>query len=340
MVRVAAHVPRSPQLREALDIIEDNDRQRVSTFPAALVEPLALRTLQNMADDPALLAPPDWVLRPFFERGTLSSVYGTGKIGKSSMLADIAVHVSLGIEWASYLVDGGTVLWIDLEQGERRLLRNFQRVPGWEKANILVLSNLAVRPDYNAMIDAIELHRPALVVIDSLGKFCAVDDDNDNAAWQKALKPLEELARTHRAAFVVIDHDRKGEGEHGRAMRGASSKLAAFDTAIHVKRGNGTVRQLDVVSRETGDFTAQVERTDDGYRMAGKTPDRVLEVLREAGQPVSVEALHGMLQRKGLLMTPESVRHHLKRLVADQTAVQTGTGKKNDPKLYEARTDA
>ncbi len=317
---------------------------RVPTPPfddAPPVEPLPLRTLQNMAEDPALLAPPDWVLRPFFERGTLSSIYGPGKIGKSSMLADIAVHVSIGMDWAGHAVDGGTVIWIDLEQGERRLLRNFRRVAGWDRANILVLSSFKMRPDYAALTDAIDLHQPAMVVIDSLGKFChEVDDDNGNKEWEKALKPLEAIARTHRAAFVVIDHDRKGEGEHGRAMRGASSKLAAFDTAIHVKRGNGTVRQLDVVSRETGDFSTQVERTDDGYRVAGKTPDRVLEALREAGQPLSVEALHGVLQRKGLTLTPESVRNHLKRLVSDRTAVMTGTGKKNDPKLYEACTDA
>ena len=79
---------------------------------------------------------------------------------------------------------------------------------------------------------------------------------------------MKQLARSQRAAIVVIDHDRKGEGTHGRPC-GASSKLAAFDAAIHVQRGpTPTTRKLEMVSREIGDFTFTVDRTAEGYRQA------------------------------------------------------------------------
>lgn len=308
------------------------------TAPTAIDAPLTTRTLREMADDPLLSRPPEWIVEPYFERGSLNSVYGPGKIGKSTMLADIAVHVGTSRAWAGHTVQGGPVLWIDLEQGERRLVRNFMRVADWDTADIVTYSNLGKRPDYGATLQTLADLQPALVIIDSLAKFCEIEDDNDNAAWQNQLRPLEELARTHRAAFVAIDHDRKSEGEHGRAMRGASSKLAAFDTAIHVKRGAGTIRKLEVVSREVGDLIRSVERTDDGYRLASEVNATcsVLAALMATGESVSVKVLHQYITRQGITTSARTVATRLKAAVDEGKATVTGTGTKSDPQLFSA----
>ncbi len=304
---------------------------------------MAVRTLVEMADDPALSRPPDWVVRPFFERGSLSAIYGQGKIGKSTMLASMAVHVSTGREWAGYDVASGPILWIDLEQGPRRLVRNFKAITGWHDADIRVCSDLGAVPALSTIRQAIATHAPALVVIDSLSKWAEGQplppkDENDNAGWSRVLKPLEAVARDCTAAVVVIDHDRKGEGEHGRAMRGASSKLAAFDCAIHVKRGSGTVRKLEAVSREVGDFTAAVERTEAGYRQLVAIPQtcRVLEALKALNESVTVKTLHDYLKRQGYDVSQRTVRTRLEAAVTDGKATVNGAGTKNDPALYTA----
>lgn len=302
-------------------------------------EPLPTRRLADLLADPALTAPAEWVVQPFFERGSLSSVYGPGKVGKSTLLANIAAHVTQGLDWAGQRVAGGPVLWVDLEQGPRRLARAFASLPEVATARIEVWSDLAAVPAASALRATLETMRPALVVIDSLGKFCQVEDENDNAAWQQALRPLEDIARSHRAAVVVIDHDRKGEGTHGRAMRGASSKLAAFDAAIHVQRGGSpTERKLDMVSREVGDFTLTVDRTAEGYCPATSATARfpVLNALRAMGDAVTVNVLHHHLQGQGITIGRKTVENHLKAAVSSGTVVSRGQGTKNDPTVYAA----
>jgi hypothetical protein len=302
--------------------------------------PITVRTLQDLADDPALSSPPDWVLQPFFERGTLNSIYGIGKGGKSTMLQHVAVHVATGAAWAGYEVRQGPVLWVDLEQGPRRLLRNFKAVAGWESAGILTVSDLGNPPALTDIRTMAEQYKPVVIVIDSLSKFCQVQDDNSSSEWQAALAPLETFARTSSAAVIVIDHDRKGEGLDGRAMRGASSKLAAFDTAILVTRAGGTMRKLSVVSREMGDLTVTVDRTETGYRLAsgGEAVCVVLAALRSLGDSISITALHHHLSERGQKSDRKTVENRLKIAVQDGHAIATGRGTKNDPTMYTAVT--
>lgn len=325
-------------LAEALAIVRDND-----TTAEAKAAPLPTRRLSDLLADPAMLAPAEWVLQPFFERGTLSNMYGPGKVGKSTMLADIAAHVARGEHWAGQRTAQGRVLWVDLEQGPRRLARTFRELDDEAASQIDVWSELGDPPKLSAIRETIAKLEPALVIIDSLGKFCQVDDENDNAVWQLALRPLEDLARSQRAAVVVIDHDRKGEGTHGRAMRGASSKLAAFDAAIQVQRGaTPTSRKLDMVSREIGDFTFVVDRTAEGYRAStGKEKvNQVLLALQSQKEAVSVKVLHFHMKSLGYGMSEETVRNQLEKLVADGSVVQSGEGKKNSPTLFEAVGEA
>ncbi len=306
--------------------------------------PITARTLQELADDPALSTPPQWIVQPFFERGTLNSVFGVAKGGKSTLMQHMAVHVATGAAWAGYDVTDGPVLWIDLEQGPRRLLRNFRAVTGWECAGILTVSDLSNPPQLSDLRTLNASYAPALIVIDSLAKFCQVEDENDNGAWQAALQPLETFARTSRAAVVVIDHARKMEGEHGSAMRGASSKLAAFDTAIHVQRGGGpTVRTLSIVSREIGDLKVTVDRTETGYRAAGgvgAATCAVLTALRVQQDSVSVKLLTEYMKRQGFTVSGKTVSNRLQAAVLNGSALTSGTGSKNDPKLYTAAETA
>jgi hypothetical protein len=300
--------------------------------------PIAVRSLQELAGDPALSTPPDWVMEPFFERGTLNSVYGIGKGGKSTLLQHVAVHVASGASWAGYDVRQGAVLWVDLEQGPRRLLRNFKAVAGWESAGILTVSDLGNPPALADIRTMAEQYKPVVIVIDSLAKFCQISDENDNGAWQAALQPLETFARTSSAAVIVIDHDRKGEGLDGRAMRGASSKLAAFDTAIHVTRAGGNMRKLSVVSREVGDLTVTVDRTETGYRVAGsgEAVCVVLAALRTLADSVSVKLLTDHLKRQGFKVSGKTVGSRLQAAVLTGNATSSGAGTKNDPVLYTA----
>jgi len=84
--------------------------------------------------------------------------------------------------------------------------------------------------DYLALIDYVtRLVRDEgydLVVLDTLGHFLPVDDENDAAKMMKALIPLNRITDAG-AALLINNHPRKSQGEEGLSTRG-SGALAGF----------------------------------------------------------------------------------------------------------------
>ena len=60
-----------------------------------------------------------------------------------------------------------------------------------------------------------------VVVFDTLGKLARVRDENSAPDWSAAMTPLQDLATSGRAVFV-LRHDRKGGGDVGESGRGSS----------------------------------------------------------------------------------------------------------------------
>ena len=115
-------------------------------------------------------------------------MYGPGKVGNPPCSPISRAHVARGESW------GGSarcrrVLWVDLEQGPRRLTRTFRDMDADAAEWIDVWSELGDPPKISALRETIALLEPALVIIDSLSKFCRVEEDNGNGEWQAALAP-------------------------------------------------------------------------------------------------------------------------------------------------------
>lgn len=91
-----------------------------------------------------------------------------------------------------------------------------------------------------------------VLIIDTISKFWTVENENDAGQVTAAIKPLLDLAGSTGAAVILVHHDRKSEGEHGRQIRGSGALFALVDQALLLSRpqgGNKTQRLLKTLGR-------------------------------------------------------------------------------------------
>lgn len=189
---------------------------------------------------------------------------GKPKLGKSWLGLGMAVAVASGGHVLGAIpVKQGDVLYLALEDGERRLQERLQKVIGngsipekldfateWKRLNEGGIEHL--EEWLNAHPDA------RLIIIDTLkrvrqrGRSKAQLYDID----YEALEPLGELGRKYGISIVVIHHTRKADSEDPLELISGSFGLSgSADGALILKRPRG---QGDAVLNSTGrDFEEQ-----------------------------------------------------------------------------------
>lgn len=309
-----------------------------SVSPTAVAEGgFSIRRLDEFLSDVTIEAQPRWLIDQLLVQGSLNVFYGNPKVGKSTLLAHAATCIALGEPFAGLATIRGPVLWVDLEQGQNRLKRSLASIPGASTPDtpFYCTSRLSNRIGPLAALKAAMSEREySAVFVDSLAKYAQLTDENDNSAWRAVLEPLEDLARSGAAALVFVDHDRKTEGDHGKALRGGSAKLAAMDSAIQVKRitGKEQARRLDGVSREQGTFTLDLTLTAEGYEPLVPPKHLIEPALRDG--PRSMDELLNDLEDRGSSLSRSTVKLQLEELEKRGLVQRTGQGKKGDPTRF------
>lgn len=276
--------------------IEDYDRARKRTPRFARVN-----TNTIMATDY-----PDiqWTVPGYVPEG-FSVLAGRQKLGKTWLALDWAIAVAAGgLAMGSIRVEPGNVLYVDLENGQRRIQRRIQALyAGMETPDLSRLEWVTDAPALDkGFLDALDDWRDSvpdarLVIIDVLQRIKPIGSaarnayENDYSAWA----PLQAWATKHGLAVIGLHHTKKGGADDPlEAMSGSNGLSACADTSLLLDRdSNGItlyVRGRDVEEREsamhflagswtvTGD-AAEVRRTDE-RRV-------ILDALTEAAAPLS-----------------------------------------------------
>lgn len=189
----------------------------------------------------ALLPPPptEWVVKNLIEAGTLSAIYGDPGCGKTWALLDLSVSVGLGKDWLNFETKKSTVLLIDEESGERRLMRRLGEVlrghHADEKTPIFSVSygrfDLGNRHDPRELEALIQTTGAKLVIIDALSDVAPGRDENATKDMKPILLALKSIAEDTNAAIIVIHHSNKQGG-----YRGATTIKADVDIMIKVEK--------------------------------------------------------------------------------------------------------
>jgi hypothetical protein len=289
-----------------------------------------LRTVLDSAPPPICLAP---VPRVKFERTSTTKIMSTRypplravvagylyegftvlagrqKLGKTWLGIDWAAAVAVGgIAMGSIPCDQGDVLYIDMENGPRRIQGRIKALFPNER-DIPDLSRLewvTEAPQLDQGFIA-ELERwrtsvpvPTLVVIDVLqrikpaGSMARNSYENDYSAWA----PLQQWATENRVAVLGLHHTKKGGADDPlEALSGSNGLSACADTTIVLDQDqNGRtlyVRGRDVEERETA-----VIFTAGAWTVLGEAAD----VRRSDERSVIIEALNDNREP----MTPSEV---------------------------------
>jgi hypothetical protein len=270
---------------------------------------------------------------------------GKPKLGKSRLMLDIAVAVACGGKALGHLpVDAGPVLYISLEDPERRLQariqtmligcrapENFEYETEWPKVDEGGLEDLDLW---------IQEHPGArLIVIDTLKRMRPKPKPGQSVydADYEALQGLADLCHRHEGLAVVIVHhtNKLHDAEDFADLISGSTGLPGSADGFAVmrrKRGEGDA-VLSVVHRDLPEDQEHALRSDPitgGWTFLGAAQDQptspeqrqILEVLDEAFEPLTSKAIAEILGKK-----PEAVRFLLWKMDQAGLVERVSTGR-------------
>jgi hypothetical protein len=243
--------------------IETYERSRANKEPCAPTSTfVTTSTTALMATE---FPPVQWVIPDYIAEG-LVILAGRQKLGKTWLAMDFAIAVATGgFALGRIPCEQGDVLYVDLENGPRRVQRRINTIfPG--EANRPDLSQLiwthgAPRLD-KGLVDALDawhdqVRQPRLVIIDVLQgvKPPSVGRQNAYESDYAALAPLQRWAGEHKVAVVCLHHTRKGGADDPlESLSGSNGLSACADTTLVLDNRNGKtlyVRGRDVEEKES-----------------------------------------------------------------------------------------
>jgi AAA domain len=289
-----------------------------------------------------------WAIPGFVPEG-LSILAGRQKLGKSWLAFDWAIAVATGgIAMGSIECRCGDVLYIDMENGERRIQRRINALLPDRKSlpELGRLKFATESPSLNdGFIDALDDWRtsvlePKLVVVDVLQRIKPAGSLSRNSYENdySIISPLQRWATDHGVAAVLITHTRKGGADDPlEAVTGSNGLSACADaTLVLDRKAEGAtlyVRGRDVEERD------DAMRFDQGrWWVMGdaaevhNTSERsaYIELLREAKEPMGPSDIAAALGKNA-----NEVKQMLHRLGKNGEVERTGRGRY----IHRSRTD-
>jgi hypothetical protein len=232
----------------------------------------------------------------------LTLLAGKPKKGKTWMALDIAISVaSPRICLGDFVPVQGDTLYIALEDNSRRLQRRLKHIlvhddVAWPER--LTFAFTWRRLNEGGLADLAEWlgeHSGArLIVIDTFAAVRAIAKDYGYNEDYSALAGLQRFAGERGIAVLVVHHLRKaGADDFGDEISGTLGLTAAVDGYL-VLRGDGNSAELCLRSRDIEEqkfgasFSKETCRwTLDRSSEHDRSKDRILNVLREAEEPLS-----------------------------------------------------
>ncbi len=229
-------------LPDPQDDVETEERTRDDG--ESIFDLLDLDALENMP-------PPTWLVHEMIADHGLSVIYGDPGAGKSFIALDMALRLSMGMDWHGIGAKPCGVLYIAGE-GARGLGK---RVKGWRREHALegVDAPFALLPVAVQILEATERAKLirtidaakasagfdiGLVVIDTVSRALAGADENGQEAMSAFVSACGEIQNHIGGAVIAVHHSGK---DKDRGMRGSTVLLGGCDASIKVTKSEEIV---------------------------------------------------------------------------------------------------
>lgn len=270
----------------------------------------------------------------------LTILGGRPKLGKSWLCLDMAIAVAGGREVLGIGVSQGDVLYLALEDNQRRLQQRLKMI---FPANEAWPETLHLRTDWSRLNDGgvkaidswLNEHPKArMVIIDTFAcvRPSQVNRSNAYEADYSAASPLQVLARRKGIAIVIVHHVRKMAADDPlETVSGTNGLTGAADTVLILKRdGRDTTlygRGRDIEEIETGmEFCKETCRWvalgNNSQSNLSDSRQEILDVLQNAPRPMSPSEIAKHLHK------PEpTIRQMVTRMHKDGHLIRQSRGR-------------
>ncbi len=245
---------------------------------------------------------------------TVTLFIGETSAGKTVFLHNLAYHLAEGDEFLGLKPPHPLrVLSVDFESYEEIMTENLSAIgtaPGWD---FFDLTDVEPGPK---LIDRLQKTVSSggydIVIVDPLMEAYPVKDENDNALAIKQMLVFRKLARSTRAAVVVVHNSgqrKKRQGNDKFLGRGATARVDRADVSINFTAKNATEREVYVTKSRSGNLNERIAvrfSGELGYELidaSGPSQSAVAQLQVDTAKFVRDQAEQGkgLVERKTLL---------------------------------------
>ena len=246
------------------------DAQQTADTPPAETRPM-LETISAVALMEKDIPPIRWIVQDLIPAG-LTIFASPPKLGKSWAAMDLCLSTVMGRSFLGYRCNKSEVLYLALEDGERRLKSRMKKVGGFTVAPPGVEFSTTAPTLSMGLMDALEDHmkrhpETGLIIVDTLQKVRDVGGSKDVYGRDyNDVGTLKRFADTHNIAMLLIHHLRKmGDEDPFARISGTNGISGAADTMMVLtreKRGDNTFT-LSITGRdvEQADLAVKFNRS-------------------------------------------------------------------------------
>lgn len=260
---------------------------------------------------------PKWAVKGVIPEGT-TFIAGPPKLGKSIFALNIAVAVSEGGKALSYFdVEQGAVLYLALEDGERRIKKRLEKLvtkPLSDKLEVVTKWPRINQGGLEAIEEWIRRHPDArLLIVDTFKMLRPMRNQNKNANTYdmdyEDVSPLTDLTTQYCIALGIVTHTRKALADDPLAtVSGSFGFTGAADGALILTRQrNQRTATLTVIGRDVEEQELALEFRPDRFLWSalGKSSEvrqsnerqEILDLLRDSEEPLTPAEIASMLDR-------------------------------------------
>ena len=231
---------------------------------------------------------------------------GKPKKGKSYLALDMSLSIAVGRQaFMKFATEQAKVLYVSLEDGERRLQRRLLQI----QSNLKTPDGLDFLYSFPRLGDgAFEAlthyaQHYQIIIVDTVGRILpAQSPDRKSLSEYQALTdvlgPIQQLALDNRMAIVMIDHLRKaGADDDLDAIMGSQGKAGAADHALmYSRKGEEKDGVLKVISRDLEQEQFVLSMVGGHLEFLGKGEvyeldaehNKIIRILEEEARPMAI----------------------------------------------------
>lgn len=182
------------------------------------------------------LSPPEFLVEGLIPKSGVAMLAAKPDVGKSTTVRTLSLAVSRGDSFLGRSVQRGKVFYGGFEEIPAMVRAHFQKMGATAEDTIFPF----VQPVPDGFVDTlaawIARERPALVILDTLGKLDPKADESAYHEMNSLLLPYVAMARTYGCAVLVCHHSKKTEtGNFADDVLGSTAIRGNVDTTLGIR---------------------------------------------------------------------------------------------------------